>query len=66
VRTEHLARGGAILATRRRRSPGEPEVWAAHVAVVEGETVGEPELETDRARFLGRGCEVRAPIAVMD
>jgi cyclic beta-1,2-glucan synthetase len=66
VQTEHLARGGAILATRRRRSPGEPEVWAAHVAVVEGETVGEPELETDRARFLGRGCEVRAPIAVMD
>jgi cyclic beta-1,2-glucan synthetase len=66
VQTEHLARGGAILATRRRRSPGEPEVWAAHVAVVEGERVGEPEFETDRARFLGRGCEVRAPIAVMD
>ena len=66
VQTEHLAKSGAILATRRRRSPGEPEIWAAHLAVVEGETVGEPELETDRARFLGRGGEVRAPIAVMD
>ena len=28
--------------------------------------MGPPEIETDRARFLGRGHEVRAPIAVMD
>jgi cyclic beta-1,2-glucan synthetase len=66
VQTEYVARDGAILATRRRRSPGEPEIWAAHHAVVEGEAVGELEIETDRARFLGRGREVRAPIAVMD
>jgi cyclic beta-1,2-glucan synthetase len=66
VQTEYLAKAGAILATRRRRSPGEPEIWAAHLAVVEGETVGEPEFETDRARFLGRGREVRTPMAVMD
>lgn len=66
VQTEYLARVGAILATRRRRSPAEPEIWAAHLAVVEGETVGAPEIETDRARFLGRGREVRSPIAVID
>jgi cyclic beta-1,2-glucan synthetase len=66
VQTEYLAKDGAILATRRRRSPAEPEIWAAHLAVVEGEAVGDPEIETDRARFLGRGREVRAPIAVMD
>ncbi len=66
VQTEYLARIGVILATRRRRSPTEPEVWAAHLAVVDGVTIGEPEVETDRARFLGRGREVRAPIAVMD
>ncbi len=66
VQTEYLARVGAILATRRRRSPAEPEIWAAHLAVVEGEAIGEPEIETDRARFLGRGREVREPIAVMD
>jgi hypothetical protein len=51
---------GVLLATRRRRSPGEPEIWAAHLAVVEGEAVGEPEIETDRARFLGRGREACA------
>jgi len=66
VQTEYLARIGAILATRRRRSPGEPEIWAAHLAIVEGETVGEPEIETDRARFLGRGREVREPVSIMD
>ncbi len=66
VQTEFLAKAAVILATRRRRSPGEPEIWAAHLAVVEGEAVGEPEIETDRARFLGRGREVRTPVAVVD
>ncbi len=66
VHTEFVARIGAILATRRRRSPGEPEIWAAHQAVIEGEVLGQPEIETDRARFLGRGHEVRTPLAVMD
>ena len=55
---------GALLATRRRRSGAEPEVWAAHLAVTEGETVGDLQYETDRARFLGRGRTVRAPLAL--
>jgi len=66
VQTEYLAKAGVLLATRRRRSSGEPEIWAAHLAVVEGEAVGEPEIETDRARFLGRGREVRTPMSVVD
>ena len=28
VQTERLADTGAILATRRRRTPTEPEIWA--------------------------------------
>ena len=64
VETEYLPHAGAILATRRRRSPGEPEIWAAHLAVVEGEAVGKPEVETDRARFLGRGSSPRNAIAM--
>ena len=66
VQTEYLASAGAILATRRRRTPGEPELWAAHLAVVEGGTVGEVEIETDRARFLGRGNDVGNAIAALD
>jgi cyclic beta-1,2-glucan synthetase len=64
--TEFVADARAILATRRRRSPDEPEVWAAHLAVVEGETVGDIQFETDRARFLGRGRGIRTPICVVD
>ena len=66
VETEYLADTGAILATRRRRTPTEPEIWAAHLSVVDGEAFGAPEFETDRARFLGRGRNVRTPIAVTD
>ena len=66
VHTEYLPATGALLATRRRRGPGEPELWAAHLAVVEGEAVGEIEVETDRARFIGRGNEIGDAIAVTD
>ncbi|MGB6603113.1 MAG: glucoamylase family protein [Steroidobacteraceae bacterium] len=66
VQTEYLANAGVLLATRRRRSVTDPEIWAAHHAVVEGETLGRPEVETDRARFLGRGRDVRQPIAMTD
>ncbi len=66
VATEYLAEQGTLLATRRRRAPAEQEIWAAHLAIVEGETVGKPEVETDRARFLGRGHSIHRPIAVTD
>jgi cyclic beta-1,2-glucan synthetase len=66
VVTEYLPDVGAILATRRKRAPSDPEIWVAHLTVVDGETVGAPEFETDRARFLGRSHTVRAPIAIMD
>ncbi len=66
LETEYLAEAGIILATRRRRAPSEPEIWAAHLAVIDGEAVGRPQIETDRARFLGRGCGIRTPIAMID
>jgi cyclic beta-1,2-glucan synthetase len=66
VQTEYLPAAAAILATRRRRSPGEAELWVAHLAVAEGETLGEVEIETDRTRFLGRGNDSAAPVAVID
>jgi cyclic beta-1,2-glucan synthetase len=66
VQTEFLPKLGALLATRRRRAPEEPEIWAAHHVVVEGEVLGRVQYETDRARFLGRGREVHTPMAVTD
>lgn len=66
VQTEHVAATGSVLATRRRRSPAEAEVWAAHHSVAEGDGVGKAEFETSRSRFLGRGRDVRGPAAVVD
>ena len=66
VQTEFAAELGALLATRRPRSAGESQVWVAHVIVAEGETVGDLEYETDRARFLGRGRTIRTPMSVID
>ncbi len=66
VHTEFVPELGALLATRRPRSADEPRVWLAHVAAVEGETVGELQYETDRARFLGRGRGIRTPMSVVD
>ncbi len=59
VQTEWVEQGSILLATRRRRTLGEAEVWAAHVAVVDAHDVDTQEFETDRMRFLGRGRTLR-------
>jgi cyclic beta-1,2-glucan synthetase len=66
VQTEFESDVGALLATRRRRSPADAQVWAAHLAVVEGESASAVQFETDRARFVGRGRDLRMPISVID
>ncbi|MGE3539676.1 MAG: glucoamylase family protein [Candidatus Tectimicrobiota bacterium] len=66
VQTEYAPECGALLATRRPRSHDEPQVWMAHVGGATGDTVGAVQYETDRARFLGRGHGIRAPLSVID
>ena len=66
VETEYLAEFGALVATRRPRASDEQPVWAAHFAVVEGEIVAEPQFESDRSRFLGRGRAVDAARPIVD
>ncbi|HEV3486015.1 MAG TPA: hypothetical protein VG106_11445, partial [Vicinamibacterales bacterium] len=66
VQTEAAPELCTLLATRRPRSDGDAQVWAAHIAFPEGETIGKLEYETDRARFLGRGRCVRTPMSVID
>lgn len=61
VHTEFLPDREAILATRRRRNPDDQEVWVAHILVTEDGALGPPVAETDRARFIGRGGDVRRP-----
>ena len=66
VETEFVVDASALLATRRKQSDKETAVWAAHVVVVEGETLGDSQFETDRARFLGRGHDILNPVSIID
>ncbi|MDA1097319.1 MAG: phosphorylase, partial [Chloroflexi bacterium] len=66
VETEFVPERGVLLATRRPRSADEPQVWLAHLSTVEGQSVAPMQYETDRARFLGRGRGIRAPLSVID
>lgn len=64
VETEWIAHDRILLATRRRRAPDEPSIWAAHLVQLDSEEIAPPDpdtdlFETDRARFLGRGRILR-------
>jgi cyclic beta-1,2-glucan synthetase len=66
VETDFVAGASVLLATRRRKSDDEQEIWVAHLATIEGDKSGTIQFETDRARFLGRGQSVRSPISVTE
>ena len=66
IETEFFHAENAILARRRQRSSEDKPIWGIHVVVVEGETIGAVQYETDRGRFLGRGRTPSNPIAVME
>src|SRR3546814_1911206 len=63
VRTEWLSERRCLVGTRRVRSPGDPSACAAQWLDVEGGG-DEPQRETDRARFIGRGHDQRDPVAL--
>ena len=58
VQTEYLDEYAALVATRRKRTADEPSIWAAHFAVVEAEETADPQYETNRSLFIGRGNSI--------
>ncbi|MBI5837868.1 MAG: glycosyl transferase [Candidatus Eisenbacteria bacterium] len=60
IQTSHDAATGALLARRRPRGEGETHPWMVHLLLGPGEL----QHETDRARFLGRGRTLAAPVAL--
>jgi cellobiose phosphorylase len=60
VQTEWDDAQQLLLATRRRRSDSDPQIWAAHALQIEGAAGSNGvEYDTDRAQFLGRGHTLR-------
>ncbi len=64
VETEYAPASCALLCHRRSRDAGESPLWAVHVLSLEGRTQGPIEWETDRAKFIGRGRTLGAPVAL--
>jgi cyclic beta-1,2-glucan synthetase len=64
VQTEIVDARRAILCTRRPRSRDEQVPWMFHQLAVHDADVSACSYETDRARFIGRGCTVAAPRAM--
>jgi len=65
VQTEYLPAGQALLARRRPRSPEEHPLYFGHLLLVVGDpSPAAPEMETDRARFIGRGRSLADPAAL--
>jgi cyclic beta-1,2-glucan synthetase len=64
VQTELLQDPPAVLASRRPRAAGDPAPWAFHLVAVHGAASGPASHETDRARFIGRGRDMAAPLAL--
>jgi len=63
VQTEYVAKWAPSWQTRRRRSPAEPQIWAAHHAVVEGEALGKPVIRDRQSPVSRRGRGIRGPVA---
>ncbi|QWF72396.1 phosphorylase [Methylomonas paludis] len=65
VQTEYRAQSRGLIAHRRPRTQEDRPIWLAHVLA--GSQANEGlQYETDRSRFIGRGLNLRAPIAIMD
>ena len=66
IETEFIREDNSLVARRRPRSPHDPTVYAVHTIATEGDAIGAVQYETSRNRFLGRGHDTRAPLAVIE
>ncbi|KPU27792.1 glycosyl transferase [Caloranaerobacter sp. TR13] len=54
IRTEIIPQYDSIIASRRPREHGNKSIWAFHSVLVDGESIGGLQYETNRTSFIGR------------
>ena len=64
IRTQYDQTHKALIANRRPRTQEDKEIWIAEIPVINGQTVGDIQYETDRMQFIGRGRSVFHPIII--
>lgn len=62
IRTEAVPDTRALLASRRLREAGEPQIFVAHRLTLERSLDQSFRFETDRRRFIGRGRTLFRPM----
>lgn len=61
IRTAFDAESGCLVAGRRPREAKDQTLWSAHSLMVDSNTLGSVEFETDRTSFIGRGYQLSEP-----
>ncbi len=61
IRTAFDAENNCLVAGRRPREDKDTTLWSAHSLMVEGDSIGNVEYETDRSSFIGRGNRLSEP-----
>ncbi|WP_410506262.1 GH36-type glycosyl hydrolase domain-containing protein [Haloimpatiens sp. FM7315] len=64
VQTEYDEGSNCVIATRRQRKKSDKKPWVMQVSLVKGESIGSVQYETSRANFIGRGRNLRNPLAM--
>ena len=64
IETDFQTDRKCIIANRRSRSETDKCMWIANAAVIEGDSTGDIQYETDRMQILGRGNNVKNPIGI--
>ncbi len=64
IETSYQAERKCIIANRRPRSETDKSLWIANAAVIEGDTSGDVQYETDRMQMIGRGNNAKNPIVI--
>lgn len=64
ITTDFSAEGSCIIASRKPRTTDEEQHYLMQTAIVEGESIGEMEYETNRLNFIGRNKDSSLPEAI--
>ena len=66
VETEYVEELETLLATRRRRSPSDPEIWVAQFMLSQGKSAARLDFETSRTQFIGPGNDIASAAALVN
>ncbi len=66
VQTDHIPEHHALVAKRKPRGEEEKPAWLVHTLAAEDNNgrMGPMQFETDRGAFIGRGRDLREPVAM--